>query len=113
MSRRHREGRDPSRVAKDDRAAAHRHDRRKARQVIEVADDGEPVFDDSPGHLHSHRPTRREPSRVRHWKLPFWKRRRAGWKEQARAARDPDMAPPSGTESGPAGQAEAAGRSAG
>ena len=88
MSRRHRDSRGDSAVRKQDRRAEHRRDRRAARQKIEVVDpEGAVLPGEGPAHLHAHRPTVREKSRPRHWKLPFWKRRRAARVEKAMAER--------------------------
>ena len=88
MSRRHRAPEKDTSVPKEDRQAEHRRDRRSARQKIDLVDPDAAVLPgEGPGHLHAHRPTVREKSRPRHWKLPFWKRRRAARAERARAER--------------------------
>lgn len=88
MSRRHRGSEKDTAVKKDDRLAEHRRDRRAARQQIDVVEPDAAVLPgQGPAHLHAHRPTVREKSRPRHWKLPFWKRRRAARAEKARAER--------------------------
>jgi len=85
MSRRHRGAKDDAAVKRDDRQAEHRRDRRAARQKIDIVDPDNAVLPgEGPAHLHAHRPTAREKSRPRHWKLPFWKRRRAARAEKAR-----------------------------
>ncbi|MGH8990863.1 MAG: hypothetical protein ACRDYV_02505 [Acidimicrobiia bacterium] len=86
MSRRHR-GYDKD-VTKDDRRAEHRRDRRAARQQIDVVEPDAAVLPgEGPAHLHAHRPTVREKSRPRHWKLPFWKRRQATRAQRVQAER--------------------------
>lgn len=86
MSRRHRGSQDAAAVKREDRLAEHRRDRRAARQKIDIVDPDNAVLPgEGPAHLHAHRPTARERSRPRHWKLPFWKRRRAARAEKARA----------------------------
>jgi hypothetical protein len=88
MSRRHRDSHGTSAVKKDDRLAEHRRDRRAARQKIDVVDPDAAVLPgEGPGHLHAHRPTVREKGPRRHWKLPFWKRRRAARAQKALAER--------------------------
>jgi hypothetical protein len=88
MSRRHRRPEKETAVKKEDRLAEHRRDRRAARQRIDVIEPDAAVLPgEGPGHLHAHRPTVREKGRPRHWKLPFWKRRRAARAEKARAER--------------------------
>ncbi len=88
MSRRHRGSENDTAVKKDDRRAEHRRDRRAARQQIVVVEPDAAVLPgEGPGHLHAHRPTVREKSRPRHWKLPFWKRRRAARAQKALAER--------------------------
>jgi hypothetical protein len=87
MSRRHR-GLVEASVRKDDRLAEHRRDRRAARQQIDVVEPDDAVLPgEGPAHLHAHRPTALEKRRPRHWKLPFWKRRRAARAEKAQAER--------------------------
>jgi len=87
MSRRHRHDSGTA-VKKEDRRAEHRRDRRAARQQIDVVDPEAAVLPgEGPGHLHAHRPTVREKGRRRHWKLPFWKRRRAVRAQKALAER--------------------------
>jgi hypothetical protein len=84
MSRRHRNSGADSAVKKEDRLAEHRRDRRAARQKIDVVDPDAAVLPgEGPAHLHAHRPTVRERGRPRHWKLPFWKRRRAARAQKA------------------------------
>jgi len=88
MSRRHRRSERDAGLRKEDRLAEHRRDRRAARQQIDVVEPEEAVLPgEGPAHLHAHRPTVREKSRPRHWKLPFWKRRRAARAEKALAER--------------------------
>jgi hypothetical protein len=88
MSRRHRASEKDRVVTKDDRLAEHRRDRRAARQKIGIVEaDAAVLPGEGPGHLHAHRPTVREKRRRRHWKLPFWKRRRAARAEKALAQR--------------------------
>jgi hypothetical protein len=88
MSRRHRTAETDRALKKEVRLAAHRRDRRAARQQIDIVDpDGAVLPGEGPAHLHAHRPTVREKSRPRHWKLPFWKRRRAARAEKVRAER--------------------------
>jgi len=83
MSRRHRGVEKDGAPKKHDRLAEHRRDRRAARQKIDVVDaDGAVLPGEGPGHLHAHRPTAKEKARPRHWKLPFWKRRRAARAEK-------------------------------
>ncbi len=77
-----------SAVNKEDRRAEHRRDRRAARQQIDVVEPDSAVLPgEGPGHLHAHRPTVLEKKPRRHWKLPFWKRRRAARAERVRAER--------------------------
>ena len=88
MSRRHRRPEKETGVKKEDRLAEHRRDRRAARQRIDVIEPDAAVLPgEGPGHLHAHRPTVREKGRPRHWKLPFWKRRRAARADKVRAER--------------------------
>jgi hypothetical protein len=88
MSRRDRGSEKDAAVKKDDRRAEHRRDRRAARQQIDVVEPDAAVLPgEGPGHLHAHRPTVREKKRPRHWKLPFWKRRRATRAQRALAER--------------------------
>ena len=88
MSRRHRASESDTAVNKEDRRAEHRRDRRAARQQIDVVEpEGAVLPGEGPGHLHAHRPTAREKRRPRHWKLPFWKRRRAARAQKALAER--------------------------
>jgi hypothetical protein len=88
MSRRHRRSERDAGLRKEDRLAEHRRDRRAARQQIDVVEPDEAVLPgEGPAHLHAHRPTVREKSRPRHWKLPFWKRRRAARVQKAQAER--------------------------
>lgn len=88
MSRRHREAQKDGVPSKVDRRAEHRRDRRAARQQIEVVEPDAAVLPgEGPGHLHAHRPTAREKRLPRHWKLPFWKRRRAARAQRALAER--------------------------
>ena len=88
MSRRHRTAETDPALKKEVRLAEHRRDRRAARQKIDIVDPEAAVLPgEGPAHLHAHRPTMREKSRPRHWKLPFWKRRRAARAEKARAER--------------------------
>ena len=88
MSRRHRGSEKEAAVRKEDRLAEHRRDRRAARQKIDVVEPDEVVLPgEGPAHLHAHRPTAREKRTPRHWKLPFWKRRRAARAEKVRAER--------------------------
>jgi hypothetical protein len=88
LSRRHRESEKGTALRKDDRLAEHRRDRRAARQKIDVVEHDAAVLPgEGPAHLHAHRPTVREKSRPRHWKLPFWKRRRAARAQKVEAER--------------------------
>jgi hypothetical protein len=88
MSRRHREPGKDAAMRKDDRLAEHRRDRRAARQKIDLVDPEAAVLPgEGPAHLHAHRPTAREKNRPRHWKLPFWKRRRAARAQEVLAER--------------------------
>jgi hypothetical protein len=88
MSRRHRDSEKDAAVRKEDRLAEHRRDRRAARQQIDLVDPEAAVLPgEGPAHLHAHRPTVREKSRPRHWKLPFWKRRRAARARKVQAER--------------------------
>ena len=88
MSRRHRGAEKDRNMNRLDREVEHRRDRRAARQQIDVVDPEDAVLPgEGPGHLHAHRPTAREKSRPRHWKLPFWKRRRAARAQKAQAER--------------------------
>jgi hypothetical protein len=88
MSRRHRRPEKGSVLDKETRLAEHRRDRRAARQQIDVVEPDAAVLPgEGPGHLHAHRPTARETRRPRHWKLPFWKRRRAARAQKAQAER--------------------------
>jgi hypothetical protein len=88
MSRRHRHTAQEAGRRKDQRQAEHRRDRRAARQQIEVVEPDAAVLPgEGPAHLHAHRPTARETRRPRHWKLPFWKRRRAARAQKAQAER--------------------------
>jgi hypothetical protein len=88
MSRRHQTSEKDRTITKDDRRAEHRRARRAARQKIDVVEPDAAVLPgEGPGHLHAHRPTVREKPRRRHWKLPFWKRRRAARAEKVRAER--------------------------
>jgi hypothetical protein len=88
MSRRHRASGKDKAVKKDERRAEHRRTRRAARQKIDVLEPDAAVLPgEGPGHLHAHRPTVREKERRRHWKLPFWKRRRAARADKARVER--------------------------
>lgn len=88
MSRRHRDSEKDTAVTKEDRLAEHRRDRRAARQQIDIAEPDSAVLPgEGPAHLHAHRPTVREKSAPRHWKLPFWKRRRATRVQKALAER--------------------------
>jgi hypothetical protein len=88
MSRRHRGSEKDDALNKETRRAEHRRDRRAARQQIDVDEPDAAVLPgEGPAHLHAHRPTVREKRSPRHWKLPFWKRRRAMWAQKARAER--------------------------
>ena len=88
MSRRDHGSEKDTAVKKEDRRAEHRRDRRAARQQIEVVEPDAAVLPgEGPGHLHAHRPTVREKKSRRHWKLPFWKRRRAIRAQKALAER--------------------------
>ncbi len=88
MSRRHRVSEKDTAVRKADREAEHRRARRAARQKIDVVEPDAAVLPgEGPGHLHAHRPTQLEKQRPRHWKLPFWKRRRAARAEKVLAER--------------------------
>ena len=88
MSRRHRHAAQVAGRRKDERQAKHRRDRRAARQQIDVVEPDAAVLPgEGPGHLHAHRPTALETRRPRHWKLPFWKRRRAARAQKAQAER--------------------------
>jgi hypothetical protein len=88
MSRRNRGSEKDAAVKKEDRLAEHRRDRRAARQKIDVVEPDAAVLPgEGPAHLHAHRPTMREKRRPRHWKLPFWKRRRAMRADKVRAER--------------------------
>ena len=88
MSRRHRDTVHETSLKKDERQAEHRRDRRAARQQIDVVEPDAAVLPgEGPAHLHAHRPTALEPRRPRHWKLPFWKRRRAARVQRAQAER--------------------------
>ena len=88
MSRRHRGPVGDASLKKDDRLAEHRRDRRAARQQIEVVEPEDAVLPgEGPAHLHAHRPTALEKRRPRHWKLPFWKRRRAARAQKVEAER--------------------------
>jgi hypothetical protein len=88
MSRRHRQSEKHAGLSKEDRLAEHRRARRAARQKIDVVEPDAAVLPgEGPAHLHAHRPTAREKSRPRHWKLPFWKRRRAARAQKAEAER--------------------------
>ena len=88
MSRRNRRAEKDSSLKKDERLAEHRRDRRAARQKIDVVEPDAAVLPgEGPAHLHAHRPTTREKPRPRHWKLPFWKRRRAARAQKALAER--------------------------
>jgi len=88
MSRRHRRPEKESVLDKEARLAEHRRDRRAARQQIDVLEPDDAVLPgEGPAHLHAHRPTARETRRPRHWKLPFWKRRRAARARKAQAER--------------------------
>jgi hypothetical protein len=88
MSRRHRRPEKETALSKEARLAEHRRDRRAARQKIDVVEPDAAVLPgEGPGHLHAHRPTVREKGRPRHWKLPFWKRRRAVRAQRALAER--------------------------
>lgn len=88
MSRRHRGSEKDVAVRKEDRLAEHRRDRRAARQQIDLVDPEAAVLPgEGPAHLHAHRPTVREKSRPRHWKLPFWKRRQAARARKVEAER--------------------------
>ena len=88
MSRRH-EGPGKTGVRKEDRLNEHRRDRRAARQMIGHVDPEDAVLPgEGPAHLHAHRSAPpREATRLRHWKLPFWKRRGAARVDRARAER--------------------------
>jgi len=88
MSRRHRRPEKESVLDKEARLAEHRRDRRAARQQIGVLEPDDAVLPgEGPAHLHAHRPTALETRRPRHWKLPFWKRRRAARAQKAQAER--------------------------
>lgn len=88
MSRRHRRAEKEAGLRKEDRLAEHRRDRRAARQKIDIIEPDAGVLPgEGPAHLHAHRPTAREKGRPRHWKLPFWKRRRAARAQKAQAER--------------------------
>jgi hypothetical protein len=88
MSRRHRGAEQQRAVKRQDREVEHRRNRRAARQQIDVVEPDDAVLPgEGPGHLHAHRPTLREKRRPRHWKLPFWKRRRAARAEKVQAER--------------------------
>ena len=88
MSRRHRDPARDGTPRKGERLAEHRRARRAARQKIAVVEPDSAVLPgEVRGPLHAHRPTVREQQRPRHWKLPFWKRRRALWTERALAER--------------------------
>jgi hypothetical protein len=88
MSRRHRGSDRDASLKKEERRAEHRRDRRAARQQIDVVEPDAAVLPgEGPGHLHAHRPTVRERRPRRHWKLPFWKRRRAARAQKAQAER--------------------------
>ncbi|MGH9000480.1 MAG: hypothetical protein ACRDY7_13960 [Acidimicrobiia bacterium] len=88
MSRRHEGNGRSATLKKDDRLAEHRRDRRVARQQMGLVEPDDAVLPgEAHGHLHAHRPTKQEPKRVRHWKLPFWKRRNNVRAERAMAER--------------------------
>jgi hypothetical protein len=88
MSRRHRRPEKESALSKEARLAEHRRDRRAARQKIDIVEPDAAVLPgEGPGHLHAHRPTARETHPPRHWKLPFWKRRRVARAEKVQAER--------------------------
>jgi len=88
MSRRHRGAEQVRSLKRQDREVEHRRNRRAARQQIDVVEPDDAVLPgEGPGHLHAHRPTVREKRSPRHWKLPFWKRRRAARAEKVQAER--------------------------
>lgn len=88
MGRRHRGLKKEGTATKEHRRAEHRRDRRAARQQIDAVEPDDAVLPgEGPGHLHAHRPTVREKPVPRHWKLPFWKRRRAARAQKAQAER--------------------------
>src|SRR5919112_6098954 len=88
MSRRHRQAEKEAGLRKETRLAEPRRDRRAARQKIDIIEPDAGVLPgEGPAHLHAHRPTAREKSRPRHWKLPFWKRRRVPPVQKVHAAR--------------------------
>ena len=93
MSRRHRESREEVELVlkRDDRMAEKRRKRRVARQALHCEGE-EAVLAQGHDHLHAHRSEKpREPGRspraLRHWKLPYWKRRMAERHEKAAAFR--------------------------
>lgn len=87
MSRRH-EASVKTGVRKEDRLNEHRRDRRAARQMIPHVDPEDAVLPgEGPAHLHAHRSLPLKAAPVRHWKLPFWKRRGAVRATRARAER--------------------------